>query len=377
MKQAVEEGCADIVECLLEAGHAVVIPDESISFIYRVWGRAGHAIAMSKVAEVKALRASFMADDHSDQTRHMFKKRASMLERYARAIVIADLSLCHASASRLWPGVGATLTSPMEIFNRFVAPFVSAQPAEDASRALLLKHLHAQQVLITVALPILDRLTGRKEGLALLAGADTEANVRQKAVYYAAALSIVQALEPDEMIDKVYASAGISANGVQRLEHAAQEQRSALQELATEAGALLFGEILGEIVPACLEHTDGRYETDIGALSKRFVASGLIRPLANVVAESWRITIDALKIASPSNPSSATPIPDARILNETISTVAEPLLAKTLQAELRKPKVVSELREMSVAAGTDFALDPLFQLQVELLKDYCTRVLES
>lgn len=84
MKQAVEEGCTDIVECLLQAGHAVAVPDESISFIYRAWGKEGHAVAMSKVAEVKALRASAMAADHSAQAMHMFEIRASMLERYAR-----------------------------------------------------------------------------------------------------------------------------------------------------------------------------------------------------------------------------------------------------------------------------------------------------
>lgn len=307
----------------------------------------------------------------------MFEIRACTLERYARAIVIADLALCHTPASGLWPDAGAALSSTLEIFNRLVSPFVSAKPAESTGRPLLLQHLYEQHVLVTVALPILDRLTGRNEGLALLAGADADANARQKAIYYAAALSILQALEPDNATNKVYASAGISANGAERLERAAQKQLSALQELATEAGALLCGEILGEIVPACIKHTDGGYEVDIGALSARLVVRGLIRPLANVVAESWRIAVDALKRASPPIPSGAMPMRDAPILDETMSTVAEPLFAKTLQAELRKPKVVSELRDMSLAAGTDFALDPLFQLQIELLKNYCTQLLEN
>lgn len=373
---AVQMKCG-IVERVLEARSAAATPDEWVKLVQELI-KESHASLIGLKSRTQAHPASALGAGQSGEVVNGGNPMAFQLKNCIPVIAIADLPLLHMPQEKLWSYNKTVDSSPLQIFNQLVSTILSRGHANGMVCESLLKQLHDQHVLTAVALSVTDCLVNQNQWLGLHVGSDAFANEQQKAICYAAALSTLAPLVPSrEMLRDVYMAAGISTSGADRLAMVAQSQFDQLQDLVFAVSTKLSDDMLSEIMPACLKHTNGGDEVNVGKLAKSLVASGLIRPIAVAVAESWQTAVNALMNQPLEIPPGATIIEVVRIIGDNMNTVVKQHFAATLQAELRKWNVDTPFRVMSVAAKTDDALDPLFQLQINLLKDYCTKVLES
>ena len=300
----------------------------------------------------------------------------SRLENCIPYIAIADLPLLRMPSEKLWSYDKNTDPLPLQIFNQLVSAILFRVPASGNFWESLIRHLHEQHVLTAVALYVADCLVKQHQWLGLHVGPDAFSNERQKAIYYAAALSIPAELIPfREKFWEVYMKAGISTEGAEQLAIAAERQFIELQDLVVAVINKLDGEMLTDIMPACLQHTNCEYEVNVSSLATRLVATGMIRPIAVAVSESWQTAISSLRDKPLALPSGATFKQFAQIMGDAMNKVARPRFAATLQAELCKWNVESPFRVMSFAANADDALNPLFQRQIGQLKEYCSRLI--
>ena len=211
---AVQIKCADIVECLLDAGlagpptHALVgsiVPDST---------SLGHASATRMVLSPESWEAG--APVYGKPAGARLKHRAFFggLETYVPMIVIADLLLSGKPGLSLWPAAAAAQAAPLQAFDDFLPRIPAATRRFVDVRESVMLHLHARGMLVAVALPLADCAKGGYgPGADLLASAGQAVNAQQKAMYNAAALSALKPLEQGELAARIYASAGISATG--------------------------------------------------------------------------------------------------------------------------------------------------------------------
>lgn len=372
---------ADVVECLLAAGATRSEMPQKYTFAlpqHRL-GDKSHCDALRTVFEAHAVRASATTAVQAVEARQRFEVMIYGFEYYAPAIAIADLQHSCQTAAALWPAgtaVTPSATSDVQLarFVEFLEPLAPDKTPMYGPRHALMSSLFGMRFLLSIALPVCDCLVGRDKMIAVLAGPDAVANAQQRAVYHAAALSTLKPAAQAEAAVRLYTVAGISADGVKRLGRAARQQFDDLLEMAGEAAALLGAKMIGQIMPACQSQTDNRYRVDAGRLAATLVAAGLIRPLANAVAESWRIAIETLKAMPLSMPPGVTFLQAAQIMEDAIDRLARAPFATTLLAKLDGVHLLTELRAMTEAVETDDTLHVLFQIQVDQLRQYCAQL---
>lgn len=378
MAHAVQVKCADIVECLLDAGLAESAPRPLVSLIDQILTREGHAAASAAVFEAQACRASAMAAGMAAEAPIKDNALVYGLEHYVPAIVIADLQLGCKPAASLWLAAAAAaspaLAAPLQTFNALLAPIVARRLSVGSFRESLLRHLHGQGLSMAVALPLADCVSACDQGLALLASAGQTVNAQQKAMYYAAALSALKPQALGTAAARIYASSGVSAKGAERLALAAQGQFNAIHNLAGQASALLGEEMLEQIMPACMKHTDGRYQVDVAGLAAALVASGLMRPFAHVIAERWNVSVKSLMATAVAIPPGATFFQVTQILDDAMHRLGQSHFAASLLAALREASLLTQLRQMTSTAQTDEALPMLFQIQADQLRQYAEQL---
>ena len=374
MTHAVRIKCAGIVECLLDAGLAGSESCHLVSLIHQASPRQGHTAAIDAVSKAEASRASVVAAGMAAPAQSNFDVMIYGLENYVPAIAIADLQLGCKRAPDLWTPTASALAAPLLAFNELFAPIVARILVPISPRESLLLHLHRKGMLMAVALPLAERIGACEQGLALLASAGQPVNAQQKAMYNAAALSALKPQEQGEIAARIYASSGISAKGAERLALAAQGQFDAVHKLASQASAMLGEQMLEQIIPACMKHTDGRYQVDVTGLAAALVASGLMRPFAQALAERWNAAVESLMAGPVTIPPGANFIQVAKILDDALRRLGQTHFGASLQVALRDASLLAELRQMTSTAPTDEALPMLFQIQADQLRQFAEQL---
>jgi hypothetical protein len=118
--------------------------------------------------------------------------------------------------------------------------------------------------------------------------------LEQSKVYVASTLSRLAVLEPDQKIAAIYGQAGLSADGAARLSQLGIAQRNKLVALGVAFVAQHAGNMLNQLMPACLARTDFDFQLDAHAFKTGLTDAGLLPPLANMLATCWQTTLQSL-----------------------------------------------------------------------------------
>jgi hypothetical protein len=137
---------------------------------------------------------------------------------------------------------------------------------------------------------------------------------------------------------------------------------------------MLGEQMLEQIMPACLKHTDGRYQVDVAGLAAALVASGLMRPFAQALAERWNAAVGSLMAGPVAIPPGAGFAQVAQILDDALRRLGQSHFAAGLLAALREASLLTELRQLTSAAPTDEALPMLFQIQADQLRQFAEQL---
>nr|WP_314630912.1 ankyrin repeat domain-containing protein [uncultured Noviherbaspirillum sp.] len=372
---AVQLKCVDIVECLLDAGLAGPETHALVGTIVPESTNMSHASALGMVFDPEAWQADAPAAGRPAGARIKLREFFGSLETYVPLIAIADLLLSCKPGPSLWPAAFAVNAAPLQAFDLFLPrlPAIARRVVDVREHVML--YLHGRGMPVAVALPLADVAKGGYgPGADLLASAGQAVNVQQKAMYDAAALSTLKPREQGETAARIYASAGISAQGVRRLARAAQGQFDAVHALAAQVSALLGEQMLEQIMPACLKHTNGLYQVDVAGLVPALVGSGLMRPFAQALAERWNIAVGSLMAGPVIIPPGAGFAQVAQILNDGLCRLGSTHFAAGLLAALREASLLTELRQMTSTVPTDEALPMLFQIQADQLRQFAEQL---
>lgn len=376
---AAQSGCADIVECLLEAGHAGTTSADLVRYLHQASSKAGHAGSISAVWKANAHYASALAAGRSSAARSEYEAMIHGFDKYVPAIVTADLRSINTFATGSWLKVVAQTVpdapdAPLQAFDRLIAPTGATNLTVDSLRENLLLHLHGQRLLMAVALPLADCLTACCKDLALPGSGGEMVNPQQNAMVYAAALGALNLQEHATLATQLYTFADLSADGVKRLAVAAQGQLDEVCNLAGQVGTLLGAQVIKGIMPACMKHTNARYDVDVAALTEALLANGLMRPLSQVVAHSWNTSVIALMATPLAIPPCSTFFHVTQIVDHAMRRLGQSHFAPRLLASLNSAGVPAALRQMTGKAEIGAALPTLFRIQVDQLKRYCVQL---
>ena len=379
LAHAVRTKCVGILEPLLEWAHTVIGFDELMAICWVPSITTSHSAAIRRVMEAEANYGRAKAAGQSYQGKLTYDVTMYKLENYLPCIAINDLlrSYCKTAGFRLaitGPGTQPSPGQPLELLKQLIAAGASPGSMGIDSRDGLLRSLSLQSMLMTVALPVADCLTGRGRALAVIAGPGCAVNAQQTAIYYAAALNTLEPAALKEEAARIYTLAGISAHGCERVELAMQRDMDALMSMIGQIGVLLGEEMLGKIMPACKGHTAGDYQVDVAGLAAVLVGHGLIAPLASAVAESWKRAIGTLMGMPLQIPSGATFAEVARLMDEAVERQGQLHFASILPGMLNQAALLAELGKMTGAAEEDKALHLLFQIQCDQLRQYCRQI---
>lgn len=369
LAHAVQARCAGIVECLLEAGHAAAPPGPLVRFICQESDNRSRDALAGLVPDEQAHHAGAALAGHAGAMPEDGRP-VSDKDAYASAIAIADLQLCCRTAADPWPDNVAARQAPLQAFSQLFGLASGHQQSMVHNRVNLLLNLHAEGLLMGVALPVADRITGCDPGLALLAGEGRQPNAHHAAMYYVAALSGLKPQHHAAAAARIFAASGAGALGVERLARVAHRQFEALQDLVGRAGAQLGEEMLEQIMPACIGHTDSRYRVDVAGLVAALFRSGLVPPFAHMLADRWTAAVASLLATPVAVPSGATFQQLTQILDEAMRGLGQSHLAASLLAALREADLLAELRRMTGALPADDVLPLLFRIQADQLSQY-------
>ena len=147
-----------------------------------------------------------------------------------------------------------------------------------------------------------------------------------------------------------------------------------MHRLAGQVSALLGEQMLEQITPACIKHSDGRYQVDVAGLTAALVASGLMRPFAHALAQRWNAAVVSLMAGPVTIPPGAGFAQVAQILNDRLLRLKQSHFAAGVLAALREASLLTELRDMTSTAPTDEALPMLFQIQADQLRQFAEQL---
>lgn len=375
LEHAVKDGCVDIVECLLAATPGAFASTGLIGQVHRASRNNGHAAAIDRALDAQLRLAEGMAAGKADAAKCRYHVDIDGLEHYVDAIVIIDLQLSRKPELESWPlaalpRMSSSQTTPLQVFQELLAPQLAEWDRSMDARENLLKHFQARLLSMAVALPVSDCLGRTSPGLELLASPGRPVNPEQRAIYCAAALSALDPVAQAANAGRLFASANISADAITQLSRTARLQFMALHAIGVQASALLGEEMLEKILPACRQRTDSRHKVDVVGLTAALIQAGLMQPLAQVVAESWKDSVVALMTTPLPLPPGATFFDITQILEKALRQLGHSHFAARLLAGLRQASVLSALRQLISKAETDEALPMLFQIQVDQLRQY-------
>jgi ankyrin repeat protein len=379
MAHAARTKCVGILELLLDWGHTVIGFDDLMAICWVPSVSTSHAVAIRRVLAAEANYARARAAGQSYQGKLAYDVAIYKLENYLPCIAINDLLRSYGKTAGFRLAITGSGTQPvpgqpLTLLNQLIAAGTSPGSMGIDSREGLLRSLSLQSMLMTVALPVADCLTGRGRALALMAGPGCAVNAQQTAIYYAAALNTLAPAALKEEAARIYALAGISAHGRERVELAMQRDLDALMSMIGQIGVLLGQEMLEKIMPACKGHTAGDYQVDVAGLAAVLVGHGLIGPLASAVAESWKKAVGMMMGMPLQIPSGGTFAQVANLMGEALGRHGQLHFASILPGILNKSDLLAALGKMTGAAEEDKALHLLFQIQCDQLRQYCRQI---
>ena len=380
---AAQSGCADIVECLLEGGHTGTTSPDLVRYLHQASSKTGHMASTSTVWKADAQYACALAANRSSTARSEYEAMIHGLDNYVPTIVSVDLRAINTTPIGFWPTIVAQ-TAPdapealLQAFDRLITPTSLTDLALDSLRENLLLHMHGQRLLMAVALPLADCLMACRKDLALPgSGGGNLVDPRQNAMVYAAALSALNPQVHVSFATQLYTLADLSADGVKRLAIAAQGQLEEVYALADQVGKLHCAQVIKGIMPACMKHTNARYDVDIEALTETLLANGLMRPLSQVVANSWNASVITLMATPLAVAPCSTFFHVTQIVDHAMRRLGQSHFAAKLLAGLDGAGVTAALTQMTGNTEMGAALPQLFKIQVEHLKRYCVQLQQS
>jgi hypothetical protein len=290
---------------------------------------------------------------------------------YPFTITLADLSanqetLADAQANPLGLADPQRLEQPLAFISELNAVLESGQ---DPGR-----WLRSLGVRMACALPVLQCLATLPETWPLLANKGQEANAQQKLIYCASALSRLLVLTNQGNAEDIYAMAGMSEAGIERLTVVANRQIEKFLSLAELAMTSLGSAMLERLVPNCLASTMLAYQVDEEALRATLVNAGFLKPVAQMITTSWKSALAALDADQVAIPAGYSAKQAAQYLCDHISRKAPEIFAQVMQRELGSPALLAGLRKLIGNTRAAEGLEMLFQIQCDQLRQYCAQI---
>jgi hypothetical protein len=370
---AAKERCADIVECLLYPG-ARSDSRGGIESTRRVddlafKGRQGHVQAVRQVCEAKACYPGVPSQSEFDKKNafRSYHGKVGDLLNYLETIAIADLFACpfadQGQAGMSGLQVLLQAAEPLSVLDQLTA---ATQNGRHPLAWCLQNH-----VFMSVGIRLADLLSQSGTELPLLANLGCSASPQQQALYHAAALNMLQQAQPGAAPGRIYAAAGLSHAGVERLAHVAQCQFDVLKHMSERMMVALAETMFEQLLPACRQHTDSDAGVNVQALQASLGNTGLLAPLAHAVARSWQAALLDLHAQPLIVPPGATIGQARKILDDAMASGHPRHFAAILPAVLRQPELLAQFRALMTASPSSAGvLDHIFQVQCDQLRQY-------
>jgi ankyrin repeat protein len=174
-----------------------------------------------------------------------------------------------------------------------------------------------------------------------------------------------------------YRAAGISAEGVKRLETRAIWQLNQIARLAEVTLKTAFEKMVDDLINICVEKTGLDGQVRIDSLSARLCKNGYVKPLAEAIAASWRAALTAVQgdllAGKTANPTANMAI---TMTYAHITSQAPTPFVRELLLRLGPGEESAEAQAMS-GGQVDEILQPVFAFQYEALRKKCLSHVET
>jgi hypothetical protein len=250
-------------------------------------------------------------------------------------------------------------------------PFIDDLIAVLESDGVLLAWLRNQGLRMTCALPVAKCIASLPDSWTLLANSGRAVNQQQKRWYCASALSSLPVLTKDGKAVQVYKAAGISGAGTQRLTVVANRQVEKVIAMAEQALTSLGSAMFENLVQDCLARTDLAHQVDRDELSASLVNAGFLKPVAQAIASAWAAALAVQGEAPALVPIGCTGRQLAQFMRDDVAAKAPEPFRKALLRALAQPALLTAFRTLIGTTKQADALDLMFQIQCDQLRQYC------
>jgi ankyrin repeat protein len=283
------------------------------------------------------------------------------------SIAIADL---HADRDEC----AADLPTPDQAM-AFFTGLAGAIQGEAATQDLF-RWLHGKGIRMAAAQQVVELLASAQRAWGSNGGSARSARPQQMLAYCVAALSRMQMPGASQKVVEGYKAAGIAASAIARLSGVAMQQLAALAVMAEQAAAVLGGDMLDKLIPACLARTVLEYEVDSVAFTRSLADDGFCAPVAQAIALGWKAAIAALQVRKTAMAAGLTMAQVMQFMRKQTELQAPAEFALAMRCQLRSRDNLSQLQAM-LGSGNDEGLHALFQVQCDQLLQYCEQLLEQ
>ena len=344
----------DVVECLLAAGADMTLaaPD------------GNSALSIAVFLQRTAVVEIFMRHGACPQGVDFFDTAHAPF-----TITLADLQ-----ADLQTPADPDTNPLGMQSPGRLDQPlvFIDQLIAVLESEQVLLVWLRGQGLRMTCALPLALCLASLPESWSMLADSGRAASQQHKRWYCASALSRLPVLTSDGKAVQAYKTSGISGAAAERLTVVANLQVRQVHAMAEQCLISLGSAMLENLVQDCLAKTDLAYQVDRDALGASLVNAAFLQPVAQVIAAAWASALAVLGEAPALVPAGYTTRQLAQFMRDDVALKAPAPFGKALQRGLAQAGLLTAFRTLVGTRKEADALDLMFQIQCDQLRQYCS-----
>jgi hypothetical protein len=178
-------------------------------------------------------------------------------------------------------------------------------------------------------------------------------------------------LTKDGRAVQVYTAAGISGASTVRLTVVANHQVEKVIAVAEQVLTSLGSAMFENLVQDCLARTDLAHQVDCGELSASLVNAGFLKPVAQAIAAAWAVALAVQGEAPALVPTGYTGRQLAQFMRDDVAAKAPEPFRKALQRELALPALLTAFRTLVGTTKQADALDLMFQIQCDQLRQYC------
>lgn len=171
-----------------------------------------------------------------------------------------------------------------------------------------------------------------------------------------------------------YTAAGISEAGVTRMSAVATRQIEKLIAVSEQLLTSMGSAMLENLIPDCLARTSLARQVDAEVLVANLVSAGWLTPLAQLIVTSWKLTLAALEAEPLAIPAGSTMQQITQSVIENTERKAPLYFSHAMQSAIAGPMLLAALRTWIGDAKSAEALDLLFQIQCDQLRQYCGQI---